>query len=611
MLGKIRTGAAIALLLGASLAAHGAGLGRLSVNSALGQVLSAEIELLSLQPGEFESLSARVASPEAYREAKIEYGSALRLLRFSMEKRANGQPYIKVTSVAPVNEPFLDVLIEVTWPSGRLQREYPILLDPPGFSDSRPAARPPSAAAPSAPSAAPVAAAPAASAPSATTPAATGAPSARAEMPAKPAESGDGRKVEKGETLSKIAGEVKPATVSLEQMLTALYRENKSAFVDSNMNRLKAGQILRIPSAEEVGKISGQEATQEVKAHVANWKAYREGLAGGVAATPARSDSPAAATGRVGSAAVTPPPAPAAESKDVLKLSKTEGGKGAPGKAGGVLGGMDVLLEHDELVAAEAGDEILRPQHLAQAVRHRAEQLVAAGMAERVVDLLELVEVDEQQRGHVVAALGRQQAPDLVAEIDAVRQGGEFVVAGQVADPRLGVAPLGDVLEQHHGAAAFHRLERPRHEAAARGIGIGRDHVAGAGILDLGHDHPAARRRNRAGRDAGVDDVGDGGAALHEILGQVHHLAEAVVHHRQRSVGAEHAQPVRHVVERGVELAGQRRLALARHQGLHEYPVQVRRQLDQRDQEHRGDECHGDVIGRAAQRQRECGRAQR
>ncbi|HRE14671.1 MAG TPA: hypothetical protein PLD37_10800, partial [Usitatibacteraceae bacterium] len=116
MLGKIRTGAAIALLLGASLAAHGAGLGRLSVNSALGQVLSAEIELLSLQPGEFESLSARVASPEAYREAKIEYGSALRLLRFSMEKRANGQPYIKVTSVAPVNEPFLDVLIEVTWP---------------------------------------------------------------------------------------------------------------------------------------------------------------------------------------------------------------------------------------------------------------------------------------------------------------------------------------------------------------------------------------------------------------------------------------------------------------------------------------------------------------
>jgi pilus assembly protein FimV len=69
MLGKMRTGAAIALLLGASIAAQAAGLGRLAVNSSLGQVLAAEIELLSLQPGEFDSLSARVASPEAYRDA--------------------------------------------------------------------------------------------------------------------------------------------------------------------------------------------------------------------------------------------------------------------------------------------------------------------------------------------------------------------------------------------------------------------------------------------------------------------------------------------------------------------------------------------------------------
>ncbi len=180
MLGKMRTGVAITLLLGASIAAQAAGLGRLSVNSALGQVLAAEIELLSLQPGEFEVLSARVASPEAYRDAKIEYTSALRLLRFSVEKRAGGQPYVKVTSIAPINEPFLDVLIEVTWPSGRLQREYPILLDPPGFNDARAAATP---ARPAATPAAPVASAPP-SPPAATTPAVTGTPSAKAEMAA-------------------------------------------------------------------------------------------------------------------------------------------------------------------------------------------------------------------------------------------------------------------------------------------------------------------------------------------------------------------------------------------------------------------------------------------
>ena len=98
----------------------------------------------------------------------------------------------------------------------------------------------------------------------------------------------------------------------------------------------------------------------------------------------------------------------------------------APGQARGVVGRMDVLLEHHELVAAEARDEILGPQHLAQPLGDRAQQLVAAGMAERVVDLLELVEVDEQQRRQLLGALlGRQQIAHLVAEIDPVGQPGQ------------------------------------------------------------------------------------------------------------------------------------------------------------------------------------------
>src|SRR3954465_12096197 len=107
----IRSGVAVALCLGVTVASA-AGLGKLTVNSALGQVLNAEIDLVSLQPGELDSLSARVASPEAFRDARVEYSPALRLLRFSVEKRASGAPYLKVTSVAPVNEPFVDVLIE-------------------------------------------------------------------------------------------------------------------------------------------------------------------------------------------------------------------------------------------------------------------------------------------------------------------------------------------------------------------------------------------------------------------------------------------------------------------------------------------------------------------
>jgi pilus assembly protein FimV len=347
MLGNIRTGVAFALLIGASFAVQSAGLGKLTVSSALGEVLAAEIDLVALQQGEVDTLNARVASTDSYRDAKIEYSSVLRLLRFSVEKRANGQAYLKLTSVAPINEPFVDVLIEVSWPSGRLQREYPILLDPPGFAQARSAV--PAAAARPAPvtttttaDAAPVSAA---AAP-------TGTPSAQGEMAAaRPAlATAPGKDtygpVEKGETLSKIAGDVKSTSVSMEQMLAALYRENKAAFIDNNMNRLKAGQILRVPSAEEVSKISSKEANQEVRTHVANWRSYREGLAGGVASMPGRPESTRVATGRVAGAAVTPPAPPATESKDVLKLSKTDSAKGgAAGKAGSSQDRLNALQE--------------------------------------------------------------------------------------------------------------------------------------------------------------------------------------------------------------------------------------------------------------------------
>ena len=359
----IRTGVAILLLLGVTVGAHAAGLGRLTVNSALGQTLDAEIELVSVQPGELDTLTARVAPPEAYRDARIEYSNLLRTLRFSVDKRPNGQPYIKITSIAPINEPFMDVLIEMTWPAGRIQREYPILLDPPGFSAKMAprAAPPPVAAAPTPPPAVAPAASPSQPATTASTaPATTGSPSARVEMgsartstppPATAAGETYGP-VQKGETLRKIAGEVKPSNVSMEQMLVALYRENQGAFVDSNMNRLKAGQILKVPSADDTAKIADREANREIRTHVTNWKAYREQLAGGVASLPARPEAGSTATGRVATAAV-PPPAPASsEGKDVLKLSKSDAGKSsATGKGGGGADRANALQE--ELIAKD------------------------------------------------------------------------------------------------------------------------------------------------------------------------------------------------------------------------------------------------------------------
>ena len=108
--------------------------------------------------------------------------------------------------------------------------------------------------------------------------------------------------------------------------------------------------------------------------------------------------------------------------------------------------------------------------------------------------------------------------------------------------------------------------------------------------LDLREDHPAARFRDRPGADAGRDDVRCAGAALHEIVGQVHHFAEPMIHHRELPVDAEHAQTVRHVVQRSVELASQRRLALARHKRLHEYSVQIGRDLHERQKKYGAEE---------------------
>ena len=373
----VSTGAVLALLLGASVA-HAAGLGKLTVNSSLGQILNAEIDLVSLQPGELDSLQARVASPEQFRDARIEYSGALRLLRFSVEKRASGAAYLKVTSVAPINEPFVDVLIEVSWPAGRIQREYPILLDPPGYTQGRvappsvaaaPSRAPdaPPASAPAASSPAPATAAPSApSTPSAAADAPSSGPSARTELgtpPGAPHEtqaSGDTYgPIQKGETLNKIAQETKPADVSLEQMLVALYRQNPGAFVNNNMNRMKTGQILKVPTADEVNAIERKDANQEIRTHVADWKAYREQVAGGVAAIPARPDTSNVASGRVASAAVTPAAPPPAPSSDVLKLSKSDvGGKaGAAGKGGGSAS-QDRLNALQEEVTAK--DKALR-----------------------------------------------------------------------------------------------------------------------------------------------------------------------------------------------------------------------------------------------------------
>ena len=276
----------------------------------------------------------------------------------------------------------------------------------------------------------------------------------------------------------------------------------------------------------------------------------------------------------------------------------------------GILVGTDVAQEHDELVAAEPRDVVLRAHDLAQARCDRAQQAIAGRMAERVVDLLELIEVDEQQRRQVRPVVRiRELALDFVLEADPVGQPGQLVEAREVIDARLRVASLGDVLHQHDGAAVGHRLERPLQRAPADVLRLQRGEFGCLGALDRGADciGISCSQRPRAG--TGSNNVAHRGVTMDLIVAQPHHFGKAPVDHGQRPIGGEHAQAVRHVVQCGVELRSDCGLPLA---GQHGIDIDFLQKLG--DPPHAEEEQHvqhgeADVVGITAQPERERHRA--
>lgn len=356
---------AVTLLLLAPWMAHAAGLGRLTVQSSLGQPLSAEIDLVAVRGDEASTLAARLAAPDAYQQANLQYNASLTGAKLAIERRSSGQSYIKVTGSRPVNEPFIDLLIELSWSGGKIVREYTVLLDPPGYGQQAQAIAATPAPAPAAPVSRPIAA-PAA-------PAAAPAPApAPAAMAPKAQEYGP---VAKGETLGKIAASLKPQGVSLEQMLVGLYRSNPDAFIRNNLNLVKSGRILRVPDAQELSAISQADAVKEYKAQVADWRAYSGRVADAAAAAP---EGASTARGRI-TAKVDDPAA--AENKDVVKLSKGEPGKGGKG----LTGEAKARALQEELIArtkelAEANERIAQLEKTIKDTQKLAE-LKSPGMA--------------------------------------------------------------------------------------------------------------------------------------------------------------------------------------------------------------------------------------
>lgn len=368
-------------------------MGDINVTNSLGEPLHVLIELGATGKDEASSLSARLAPPEVFKDAGLEYPVKLPPLSFKIETNANGESYIKITSEQPVNESFVNLLIELTWPSGRLLREYIFLLDPPGHATAQ---SQPAEVRPIEPNIVDVTELESrnrtvideAPPPLSETGMAEGEMKSADEIsdPVKEVDEGSndvssGITVNRGDTLSQLALQAKPSEVSLERALVALYRANPDAF-NGNMNRLKTGKILYMPGQSELDSLPQIEAVKTIRAEADDWHAYRQRLAA-ASGQVMEERSPRASSGKISTAVTDSVPEPGESAKEVVRLSRGE----APGDKASAGSNAKSLQNKIHALEEEA---IAKNQAL-----HESNQRVAA-LEKNIQDLQSLMDLKGQ-----------------------------------------------------------------------------------------------------------------------------------------------------------------------------------------------------------------------
>ena len=397
----------LALALGSS-HAMALDLGQVQVKSSLGEPLLAEIPLHPANPAELQNLTVQLASSEDFARAGIVGGRTTIPLHFSVAKTAGGQSVIRITSSVAVDDPYLDLLLQVNGKAGTSVREFAILLDPPGSHSTASAA--PAAAAPAPAAAAasrPVHRTPAPAAPRPSR-ATAAAPTPAPAVPTRSAVPGAGQygPVQHGQTLSSIAHATAPAGVDISQMLVALKQANPHAFYRDNINALKTGAILRVPTASEAQALAVVAAIAEVRRQNSDWRAGPVGKPATVADAATR-----------GSTSSSPGSVAAAPGDRLALLPAKAGNSSASG--GGATGGKG-----DSSVAAVRQDLLRTRESLASL------QQQSSDLKTRLKDMADINSKNEH-----LLSLKDSEIAGLQAKLAAARKAAAAPAAAPAATP--------------------------------------------------------------------------------------------------------------------------------------------------------------------------------
>jgi pilus assembly protein FimV len=419
--------------------AHALGLGELSVKSTLNQPLVAEIELTEAQGLNASQVVPSLATTADFAQAGVTRQAFLNDLTFTPVINASGKSVLRITSSRPVREPFVKFLVQVLWPNGRLLREYSLLLDPPKYSPEAAAAAA-AAAAPAAPAQLP-STAPAAEQPAAPAPA----PAPETQTPPAPAAAANAKPVlyttSNNDTLWEIAEKNRNGG-TVQQTMLAIQALNPDAFIGGNINRLKKGQVLRLPTPAQSTTLPQPQAITEVAAQNQAWRQGRRLPTGARQVDATRRDRAGAAPSQV----------EAGDNLSLVSAAANPGGKGSAGekelsnKLAVAQENLDTARRDNAELKSRMNDlqsQLDKMQRLIQLKSDQLAKMQAAGGVVPPVDPA-AAPANPALPASLVAAPGSPEAaakpPGEIAPEDALPAGAAQVTA-PAADQPLAVDP--------------------------------------------------------------------------------------------------------------------------------------------------------------------------